>query len=126
MHDSNDSVLNSIKHDIGCEPSEPHFDRQIIQHINSTLNRLFQMGLGEDAPYNINDVSDTWQSVFGEMPKLMPMVQEYVYLNVWRVFDPPTSGFVLEDLKQQIAELEWRIQAACDPTENNPLHPEVN
>lgn len=123
MVDRNESILNSIKHSLGSEPNESHFDSQITMHINSAFSKLFQFGVGTE-PFRVQHSTDTW----GEVPaddKYIDLVKEFVYLDVWRVFDPPTSGFVLEDIKQQLSELEWRIREACDLLKRNP-HPEVN
>lgn len=45
---------------------------------------------------------------------LIGFIKNYVYLKVKLVFDPPTSSFVVESIKQSISEYEWRINAAVD------------
>ena len=36
-------------------------------------------------------------------------IKEYVCLKVKKIFDPPSSSFVLEAYNNEIAELEWRL-----------------
>ena len=43
------------------------------------------------------------------------MVKSYVYLKVRLLFDPPASSAVIDAIKQQIAEYEWRLFVAADP-----------
>ena len=40
--------------------------------------------------------------------------KQYIYLKVRTVFDPPTSGSVLEAYKKQIEELEWRLNVQSE------------
>jgi hypothetical protein len=42
-------------------------------------------------------------------------VQEFVYLSVRVVFDPPASSSVLEAYKSKIRELTFRLNAHVDP-----------
>ena len=37
-------------------------------------------------------------------------MKEYIHLKVAIVFDPPTSSYVMEAMKEQIKESEWRLQ----------------
>ena len=42
-------------------------------------------------------------------------VKTYIYLKVRLVFDPPQSSAAMEAIKQNIAELEWRLNVTVDP-----------
>lgn len=109
-----DSVLTSIKKLLGINADDKSFDTDIIIHINSALATLSQLGVGEKVGFAISDDSATWQSVFGGSLSLIGIIRDYVYLKVRLIFDPPTSSFVVESIKQNISELEWRINAAVD------------
>jgi len=102
-----DSILTTIKQMLGgLTAQNTHFDTEIIAHINTALFRLHQLGVGPETRAHIEDASDTWESVFGNMDD-MQAVKDFIYFKVKLVFDPPTSSFVLESIKSQINELEW-------------------
>ena len=86
----------------------------IIIHINTALATLNQLGVGEKSGFAISDETDTWKGLFGDNLTLIGFIKNYVYLKVKLVFDPPTSSFVVESIKQSISEYEWRINAAVD------------
>lgn len=55
-----------------------------------------------------------------EPPKIikeLPAIKMYLYYKTRLLFDPPSNGSVLETLKQQISELEWRLNVSVDPPE---------
>lgn len=109
-----DSILNSIKRLLGLGDEYTHFDPDIIIHINTVFNILYQMGLGQ--PFSITSANETWYDYVSDLSKL-EMVKTYTYLKVRLYFDPPTGG-LLEAINRQISELEWRISVQVDPGEN--------
>ena len=111
-----DSILNTTKKLLGIMPEYEHFDQDLIMHINSVFLILKQMGVGPETPYFITDASQTW-SDFSEDINLIQMVKSYMGAKVRMLFDPPTSSSVMEALKNQIAEFEWRLNVECDPKE---------
>jgi len=44
------------------------------------------------------------------------MVKTYVYLRVRFIFDPPTTSYLLEAMKEQIKEFEWRLNVKREDT----------
>lgn len=110
-----ESILNSIKKALGIEPDYNHFDPELIMHINSVFSTLYQLGVGpKEAAYHITDSSDTWDDFLSGKIDI-DSVKTYVYLKVRVIFDPPQS-YALESFKQQIQELEWRLNVADDNT----------
>ena len=107
-----ESILNSIKKLLGITTEYEHFDQDIIMHINSVFVILNQMGVGPDNVYYITDATQTWDQFIDEAK--LNMVKSYMYLKVRLLFDPPT-GSVQDAIKNQIAELEWRLNVAVDP-----------
>ena len=107
-----ESILNSIKKMLGIEAEYTHFDPDIIIHINSAFMTINQLGVGSEVPFISSDL-ETWEELFEDI-KTIPAIKTYVYLKVRIVFDPPASSFVLEALKSQAAELEWRLNAQVD------------
>ena len=107
-----DSILNSVKKLLGITQEEPHFDQEIIMHINSALMTLGQIGVGE-TDVIISSDAETWSSVIGANTNLEG-VKLYVYLKVRLIFDPPTNAFVLDSIERQITQLEWRLNVQVE------------
>ena len=104
-----ESILTSIKKMLGIEAEYTHFDTDITIHINSALVTLNQLGVGPKAIASISSAVDTWTDTLGQVNSV-EMVKTYIYLKVRMTFDPPTSSFVLDALKRQADELEWRLR----------------
>lgn len=109
-----DSILTSIKKLLGIVEEDTSFDRDLIMHINSVFMILQQLGVGPDAGFSITDDSETWGEYLSSNDSI-EAVKSYIYLKVRLLFDPPTSSSVMEACKQNIAELEWRLNVAVDP-----------
>lgn len=109
-----DSILTSIKKLLGLTEEDKSFDSDIVIHINAVLATLNQLGVGESTGFAISDDSSSWKDFVGDNLPLIGLIRTYVYLKVRLVFDPPTSSFVVESIKQSISEYEWRINSAVD------------
>ena len=103
-----DSILNSVKKILGIASDYDAFDTDIIIHINSVFSTLNQLGLGPDEGFMIEDDSASWEDFLLDDMRLNA-VKTYVYLRVRVLFDPPTTGFTLTAIQEQIKELEWRL-----------------
>jgi hypothetical protein len=102
------SILTSTKKILGIGEMDDSFDVDILLHINSVFSILTQVGIGPVEGFMIEDSSDTWDTFFGNDPRLNS-VKTYVYLRVRLVFDPPSTSFVIDSMQKQIAEIEWRL-----------------
>lgn len=109
-----DSILVSIKKLLGITEEYDYFDADIIMHINMAFMVLYQLGVGPKTPFTIEDASATWSDFMGDSTDLAG-VKTYVFLKVKLVFDPPQSSVAMEAIKQNIAELEWRLNVTADP-----------
>lgn len=109
-----ESILESVKNSLGITSEYRYFDSQIIMHINSVFTILHQLGVGPDPEFSINDESATWSDFFGNA-KPRQIIKSYMYLRVRMLFDPPTNSFLMDSMKQQIQEYEWRLNVAVDP-----------
>jgi len=104
-----DSILDSIKKNLGIPLEETHFDGELIININSNISVLKQLGVGTPS-FVVYDNSDLWSEFIDvEIDDLIPMATMFVYLKTKLIFDPPLSGTVIDAFKTQIAETEWRI-----------------
>ena len=109
-----ESILNSVKKILGgLVPEYTAFDDQIIMHINSVFQVLYQMGVGPSTPFSIEDSSAVWSDFTSDISELS-MVKCYVGLKVQQIFDPP-QGAAAEAAKRMIDEMEWRLNVQVDP-----------
>lgn len=111
-----DSILGTVKKLLGISDEDRHFDKDVIVHINSSFMTLNQLGVGPEYGFAIEDESSTWND-FVEDIVLINAVKTYVYLYVATIFDPPASSFVLTAMKEQMKEIEWRLMAMVEKTE---------
>lgn len=103
-----DSILNSVKKILGIDPSYTAFDPEIVIMINSVFATLSELGIGPASGYEIEDENSIWIEFLDNKVRLNA-VKTYIYLRVRIMFDPPTSSFALEALKEQVREHEWRL-----------------
>lgn len=110
-----DSILDSVKKSLGVQNDLTAFDQDIIMSINSVFSVLNQIGVvSSTGSYRIEDNKATWTEFFGNNDVLVDMLKTYTYLKVRVIFDPPTSSFVLDSIKSQAQELEWRINIEAE------------
>lgn len=103
------SILNSTKLMLGLEPDYEAFDVEVMTHINSTFSTLEQLGIGPEGGFSISGAEDTWVDYLPQNDKRLNNVRTYVYLRVRLLFDPPQTSHAVEAIKEQIKEIEWRI-----------------
>lgn len=104
-----ESILSSIKKNLGLHEEDTSFDDDLVMHINTVFGILFQMGVGpKDNPFLITGADETWDQFLNDNFKII-YVKSYVEKKVKMLFDPPVSSAVIESMKMVIAELEWRL-----------------
>lgn len=108
-----DSILDSIKKILGMSPDYDAFDTDLVIHINSVFGILAQLGVGPAGGFSISDNTTLWKAYLGDS-KDLEMVKSYMALKVRLVFDPPTIGAVMDAMKEQIREYEWRLNVQVD------------
>lgn len=102
------SILGSVRKKLGMGDDYTVFDPDIIDVINGVFATLYQIGFTDNGnPIHISDESAEWDTYFPE-PKFS-WVKDYVFIRTRLVFDPPTSSTLLENLKEQAREMEWRL-----------------
>lgn len=106
-------ILSSIKKLLGSNEEYTDFDLDIIMHINSAFMTLTQLGIGPVGGFRIEDYEATWENFVSSRLDLEG-IKTFVYLKVRLVFDPPQMGFLIEAIKEQIKELEWRLNAQVE------------
>jgi|SRR5688572_6446523 len=111
-----ESILQSVKKTLNLQADYEVFDQDVVMHINSVFSTLNQLGVGPALGFMIEDESKTWEEFFGTDPRLNH-IKTYVYLRVRLIFDPPATGFHTEAMKEQIKELEWRLNVQREDTQ---------
>ena len=112
-----DSILATIKKMLGLEHDYTPFDMDIIVLINSTFMTLHQLGIGPKEGFSIRDYSAKWEDFLTNEVNLRA-VQEYIYMKVRMVFDPPGNAFVMSAFEEQCREFEWRMNVQAESVEN--------
>lgn len=109
-----ESILTSIKKLLGISEEQDDFDVDIIIHINSVFANLCQIGVGPTDGFAIEDASSVWTDFIADTHWFFSFIKTYVYMKVKLAFDPPINSAVLASYKENIKELEWRLNAAAD------------
>lgn len=120
-----DSILVSTKKVLNLPEDYDAFDQDVILHINSVFSTLNQLGVGPAEGFMIEDDAAIWATFLDGDPRLNH-IKTYVYLRVRMLFDPPTTGYHVEAMKEQIKELEWRMNVQREDTQwvdPNPPEP---
>lgn len=90
------------------------FSVDIIHAINSSLLTLHQLGAfkTKECP-TIQDDRTLWTElpIREEIAEFIPV---YVYGKVRMIFDPPQTGYLVESIKENLKEMEWRIIAGTE------------
>ena len=109
-----ESILKTIKQLIGCPDDFEQFDLDLIVHINSAFATLTHLGVGPKEGYRITGADNAWGEFEDDAQKLS-LIKDYVYIKTRLLFDPPTSGSLMDSLKEQLNEMEWRLYMIYDP-----------
>lgn len=109
----NSSILLSVKKMLGPSADYDIFDPELIIYINTVFGTLHQLGVGPEEKFVITGDSELWSDFTTEGEEIEE-VKSYMYLRVRLLFDPPSSSFVLSSFKEQLKELEWRLQCKAE------------
>ena len=112
---NSNSILDLVKKDLGIQPDDPSFDPNIIMHINTAFSILTQLGVGPKAGFSISDNTAVWTDYINDTR--LEFVKSYVCKKTKQLFDPPSTGPMAEALNKVLNEMEWRINVAVDPEE---------
>lgn len=108
-----DSILTTVKKNLGIQDGYTHFDSDLIVYINSAFSTLHQLGIGPDEDYSIVNGSEVWTDFMPD-ETYMGMIQSYVSLYAKMIFDPPQSSAVMEFYKARLNEFEFRLNVEFD------------
>ena len=109
-----DSILNSVKKQIGIHETDDSFDPDIIMAINTVFVILNRVGVGPSKGFSIKDQNSIWADFISEDDVNFEAVKTYVGAKARFIFDPPTSSVAIDALEKSIKEIEWRLNVAKD------------
>lgn len=109
-----ESILTSIKKQLGYGADETGFDDEIVTHINSVISDLTQLGVGPSEGFEIEDETSIWTDFIPDTPKFNS-VKTYIYMRVKLIFDSSTmSSTLIESFNRQIDKFEWRLRHTAE------------
>ena len=110
------SILKSTKKILGVDPADTSFDLDIITHINSEFSTLTDLGIGPEEGFVIEDDTAEWESYLADDQVKLSKVKTCIYLRTRLLFDPPVQGYLLDAVKEQLREAEWRLSTNREAT----------
>ena len=105
------SILDDTKKMLGIEADYDVFDLEIMNHINASLSKLSQIGVGDATP--ITDNSRDWDDLDLVDPQLN-WAKTLIFSETKMAFDPPTTSYMIDALKNQIEEQTWRLSTLVE------------
>lgn len=102
------SILTSVKKVMGIVQADVSYDDDISLYINMAFATLNQLGVGPALGFRIDDAVPTWDTYPVDVIQ-MGLVRPYVSLRVRMMFDPPQTSHLNDAIKQEISQLEWRL-----------------
>lgn len=105
------SILLTVKKGVNVAPDDLSFDLDIITSINAEFSTLTDLGVGPEEGFVIEDETTEWGDFLDpdENKVELSKVKTAVILRTRILFDPPAQVFLLEALKNQLQEMEWRL-----------------
>lgn len=113
MNRMEDSILITVKKMLGLDSNYTAFDTDIVVFINAAMMTLQQIGVGPLNGFTVTGATETWED-FLPSDMMLEGVKTYIYLSVKMTFDPPVTSFVMDAMKQQKEELEWRLREQAE------------
>lgn len=109
-------ILSLVRHRIGLNDEVHAFDEDLIMEINTALDILTQLGVGSVKGFSISGEEETWDQFIPTDDPRYNMVKTYLAARARLKFDPPQSSYLVDALKQDVTELEWRLSVQNDHT----------
>lgn len=111
------SILKSTKELLGIDPENTDFDLEILTRINSAFSTIHGLGVGPDSGFAIEDEGPVWDDFLAGDVVQIGHVKTIVWGRVRLAFDPPQQAFLIEAIKEQIKESEWRLNVNREDVE---------
>lgn len=110
------SILSSVKKLIGISQDDKSFDLDIMFNINAAASTLYQIGV-ISKPFTITSAEDTYNDLIpGGTEDVVNQIKMYFVYKTKLGFDSNgLSSIVIEVIKEQIKEAEWRLMSSFNP-----------
>jgi hypothetical protein len=109
------SILRDIRVVAGLSPDSSDFDIDLLMHINSSISKLNQNGVGKFLV--VSDDTATWGDLQDPLQvegnKYFSMVPVFVTLSTKLIFDPPPPSTV-QHYANNIDQALWRLKVAYE------------
>ena len=102
-------ILSLVRHKIGANDEIHDFDEDLIMEINTALNILTQLGVGPIKGFSISGEDETWDQFLPADDPRYNMAKTYISARARLKFDPPQGSYLVDALKEDVAELEFRL-----------------
>ena len=102
------SILLDVKHKVGPSGDYEYYNLDIKDAVNEAFAVLTQLGVGGEEGFQVESEETGWDEVTTNKV-LQNLIKSYVYKKVQLIFDPPNNGVLLDNIKDQVREREWRI-----------------
>ena len=116
MSNSDALILQDVKKYIGLNPDveDDTMDTSITMFINSAIDDLARIGVGEYGWFALEDRNETWIDYLGETYiSLLASVKAYISIYAKLHFDN-VQGSLEAALNEQLRKLEFTIQTAIE------------
>lgn len=105
------SILKGTKKILGLGDTYDAFDHDVITHINSAFFVLYQLGIGPEGGFAIEDSDQEWADFVDSDLNVATKnaLQSYIYFYVKKAFDPPGTPHHIQAVNDQKDELVQRL-----------------
>jgi hypothetical protein len=110
-----DSVLENVRSAVGLTATTSDFDTELLMHINASIGKLNQNGIGKDVM--VTDSTTTWDDLqdptqveYNDNFKMVPL---FIMLSTKSLFDPPPPSSV-QYHQSSIDQLLWRLKVGYE------------
>ena len=113
-----ETILTVIKNFIGISTSDPHFDDELLMHINLIIAELEIVGTTNKVIVCSKDT--VWTDYLVKEVDIAS-IQTLIGMKVKMVFDPPANSFLVESYNKQIDKMEWLLTVKKEGEPNEPI-----
>ena len=113
----NESILRSVAKYCQVGDDDTYFDPELISIINTHLAFLHQLGTLITLNFLIVDDETRWADVINPDPRIMAPSIQYVQIRSKLDFNPPSSSYLINSMKETCNEIEQRLLMAMDDIE---------
>ena len=108
-----DGILPHVRTSVGLMEDNEEFDVELLNHINMSVVKMNQNGIGENIIVRKDTTWDDFLNPLQKGFKARGLIPTFISLNVKLLFDPPPPSSV-EFHTRSLDELLWRLRIAYE------------